>query len=161
MGIQALGWLKSLWRDTDITTRMKVLKAIIFPMATDGCESWVFTRRVEKRITAYENKCARKILRIPYTKHVTNEEVREVCLIEKEELLRMVKGRKLKFFGHMARHNSLQKTVMEGRVSGRWGRGCPRRRWEDDVKGMQGAGMLAQDRQTCRRIVITAMSDPG
>ena len=100
MGIQALGRLKSLWGDTDITTRIKVLKAIVFPMATYGCESWVFTGRVEeeKRITAYENKCARKILRIPYTKHVTNEEVREVCLIEKEELLRMIKRRKLKFF---------------------------------------------------------------
>ena len=65
MGIQALGWLKSLWRDTDITTRMKVLKAIVFPMATYGCEFWVFTGRVEKKITAYENKCTRKILRIP------------------------------------------------------------------------------------------------
>ena len=123
MGIQALGRLKSLWRDTDITTRMKVLKAIVFPMATYGCESWVFTGRVEKKITAYENKCTRKILRIPYTKHVTNEEVRKVCLIGKEELLRTVKRRKLKFFGHMARHNSLQKTVMEGRVAGRRGRG--------------------------------------
>ena len=134
-------------------------KAIVFPMATYGCEFWVFTGRVEKRITAYENKCARKILRIPYTKHVTNGEVREVCLIEKEEILRMVKKRKLKFFGHMARHNSLQKTVMAGRVSGRRGRGRPRRRWEDDVKGMldssmQGAGTLAQDRRTFRRTVM-------
>ena len=141
MGIQALGRLKSLWRDTDITTRMKVLKAIVFPMATYGCESWVFTGRVEKKITAYENKCTRKILRIPYTKHVTNEEVRKVCLIGKEELLRTVKRRKLKFFGHMARHNSLQKTVMEGRVAGRRGRGRPRRSWEDDVKGMLNTSM--------------------
>ena len=160
MGIQALGRLESLWRDTDITTRMKVLKAIVFPMATYRCESWMFMRRVEKKITAYENKCTRRILRIPYTKHVTNEEVCKVCLIGKEELLG-----KLKFFGHMARHNSLQKTVMEGKVAGRRGRGCPRR-WEDDVKGMlntsmQGAGTLAQDRRTFRKTVITAMSEPG
>ena len=98
MGIQALGRLKSMWRDTDITTRMKVLKAIVFPMATYGCESWVFTGRVEKKITVYENKCTRKILRIPYTKHVTNEEVRKVCLIGKEELLRTVKRRKAEVF---------------------------------------------------------------
>ena len=145
---------------------MKVLKAIVFPMATYGCESWMFTGRIEKRITAYENKCARKILSIPYTKHVTNEEVREVCLIEKEKLLGMLKRRKLKLFGHMARHNSLQKTVMEGRVSGRRGKGRPRRRWEDGVKGMlnssmQGAGTLAQDKRTFRRAVITATSEPG
>ena len=126
----------------------------------------MFTGRVEKKITAYENKCTRKVLRISYTKHVTNEEVRKVCLIGKEELLRTVKRRKLKFFGHMARHNSLQKTVMEGRVAGRRGGGRPRRRWEDDVKGMlntsmQEAGTLAQDRRTFRKTVITATSEPG
>ena len=73
-------------------------------------------------------------------------------LIGKEELLRMVKRRKVKFFGHMVWHNSLQKTVMEGRVARRQGRECLRRRWEDVVKGMlntsmQGAGTLDSSRQ--------------
>ncbi len=125
MGIQALGWLKSLWRDTDIITRIKILKAIVFPMATYECESWVFTGGVEKRTTAFENKCARKILRIPFTKHSANEEVCKICSFGKEEL--SVKRRKLKFFGHTARHNSLQNTVIEGRVAERRGIGRPRR----------------------------------
>ena len=54
MGIRTLFQLRSLWRDTDITTIMKILSAIVYPVATYGCESWVLTEGVEKRITAFE-----------------------------------------------------------------------------------------------------------
>ena len=56
------------------------------------------------------------------------------------------KEKKAEVFGHMARYNSLQKTVMEGRVAGRRGRGRPRRRWEDDVKGMLNISMQGLER---------------
>ena len=55
IGIRTLCKLWSLWKDTDVSTRVKVLKSIIFPVATYGCESQVLIAAVEKRVTAFEN----------------------------------------------------------------------------------------------------------
>ena len=72
-----------------------------------------------------------------------------MCKLEENELLRVVKRRKLKFLGHLMRHDNLQRMIIEGRTPGRRGRGRPRRRWEDEIRhslglNMRTAGLLAQ-----------------
>ena len=83
MGATAPGRLKSLWRDMDITIQMKILKVIVFPVASYGCESWVFKGGVEKWITAFENKCLQKILRIFMSNTPLTRKYAKVCLVEK------------------------------------------------------------------------------
>ena len=94
--------------------------------------------------------------RISYTERVKNEDVLKRLKV-KRELLNKSKSHKLSYFGHIVRHESIQKTVLEGRMEGRRGRGRPRRQWVDDIKDWSGKQLrectrLAQDRVAWRRL---------
>ena len=71
--------LDSIWKNSNITlkTKIRFMKAIVLATMTYGCESWTLNAQSEKRINAFEMKCYRKILRIPYTAHRTNENVKD------------------------------------------------------------------------------------
>ena len=101
MAVQALNIMQYLWKSASKQLKLKVLRTCIFPIATYGCETWVLRKLDIKRINAFEIKCYRKILRIPWIAHRTN------CSI------------KLKYFGHVTRHNGLEKTIMKGMVAGK------------------------------------------
>ena len=87
-------------------------------------------------------RCYRRLLNISYKDHVTNENVRrksQAAIGKYDELLTMVKKRKLRWFGHVYRSSGLAKTIMQGTVQGKRGKGRQKKRWVDNIKG--GTGM--------------------
>ncbi|KAK2189381.1 hypothetical protein NP493_108g04012 [Ridgeia piscesae] len=87
-----------------------------------ACESWTLTTNTERMIQAMEMRCLRKLLGITYRDHISNEEVRNrtrQAIGSHEELLTTVKGRKLKWYGHITRASGLAKTILlQGTVQG-------------------------------------------
>ena len=101
-------------------------------------------------------KCYRRLLKISWTEKVTNEEVRSRLQIENSYLITQFKKLKMSFFGHIKRHDTLEKTILEGKLEGKRKRGKPRRVWTDDIKNwlemsVKKAGNLAHDRDQYRR----------
>ena len=102
-----------------------------------ACESWTLTAELQGRIQAMEMRCYRKILHISYKDHVTNEEVRakiQRAIGPHEDLLTIVKRRKLQWYGHVSRSLGLAKTILQGTVKGRRRQGGQRKRWEDNIR---------------------------
>ena len=121
--------------------KVKLHKSLIVSTFLYGCESWTITAETERRIQAFEMKCLRKLLGISYREHRTNESVRqevEAVCGKFESLLETVKRRKLKWFGHVCRHDSLSKTILQGTVAGGRKRGRPRKSWLDNIKEWTG-----------------------
>ena len=139
----ALAKLEILWKDKSIalTSKVRLLRAITLSTALYGCESWTLTAEMERRLQAFEFRCYRKILRIPYTAHRTNESV-WAEITEKggpqEHLLVTIKRRKMRWFGHVNRSNGLAKLIMQGSVEGRRSRGRPRMSWLDNIRVWTG-----------------------
>ena len=91
---------------------------------------------MEKKVVAFENKSHRRLLGITYRQKITNVIVKEkiVSLVEYYvPLLAIVKKRKLCWFGHITRHNSLAKTILQGKVDGKISQGRPRLNWMNNI----------------------------
>ena len=120
----ALTKLKPIWRDNNISLGLKVklMRSLVISIFLYACESWTLTAELEKRMQAFEMRCYRRLLDISYKDHVTNEEARRKILEtigEYDELLTLVKKRKLRWFGHVSRSSSLAKTILQGTVKGK------------------------------------------
>ena len=100
----------------------------------------------EKKITSFEMKCYRKILRISWTERKTNDSVLEQLGVKAPQLLNLIKKQKLSYFGHIKRHNTLDKLFLEGT-----GRGRPRRRWTQDIGEWMGVSTVEAGRQALER----------
>ena len=166
MATRKLNSLEKLWKATDNEMKLRVVRACVFPTATYGCEAWTLSKNMTKRINAFEMKCYRKILRVSWTEHRTNESITNELKVTPGSLLRTIKIQKLKYFGHVKRHNSLEKLILEGKIEGKRRQGRPRRRWEDDInewtkRTVADAGRLANDRMDYRHFVVAATSQPG
>ena len=101
-----------------------------------ACGSWTLTAELQRRIQAMEMRCYRKILRISYKDHVTNEEVRAInqqAVAPHEDLLTIVKRRKLQWSGHVSRSSGLAKTILQGTVKGGRRQSRQMKRWEDNT----------------------------
>ena len=97
----------------------------------------VFRRKLCK------NSCYRRLLNISYKDHVTNEEVRkriQNAIGVHDEILTMVKKRKLRWYGHISRSSGMAKTILQGTVKGARRRGRQKKRWEDNIKEWTGMG---------------------
>ena len=121
------------------------------------CEALTLNAALQNRINAFEMKCYRKLLRIHYTAHRTNESVKEELVqnVGKVEMLVSIsKKRQLKCFGHVTRHNDthpLANNIMHGRAPGKRGRGRPKVTWIQNIREKIGlsaieAFTVAQDR---------------
>ena len=89
------------------------MRSIVISIFLYACESWTLTAELEKRTQTFEMNCYRRLLNISYKDHVTNEEVRrkiQAAIGEYDELLTLVKKRKLRWFGHISRSSGLAKT---------------------------------------------------
>ena len=161
----ALTKLKSFWRDNNVSfgSKVKLMRSLVISIFLYACESWTLTADLEKRTQAFEMRCYRGLLNISYKDHVTctNEEVRrkiQAAVGEYDELLTLVKKRKLRWFGHVSRSSGLAKTILQGTVKGK--RGRQKKRWGDNIKewtGMDFASSLkaaetGQDRKGLLRI---------
>ena len=162
--------LSTIWKDKDISlsTKIRLMRSLVISICLYACESWTLNKEIEKRIQAFEMRCYRRILGITYKDRVTNQEVEEKVRKAAgplKKLLRIVKERKLKWFGHITRSNGLAKTIMQGTVPGRRERGRPRRQWGDDIREWTGIGAdlcqrKAHNRQEWRKLVHVASAVP-
>ena len=117
--------------------------ARIFFFKELNCWLWFvihITDTTQRRIQAMEMRCYRKIPRISYKDHVTNEEVRAKIQQAIEDLLTIVKRRKLQWYGHVSRSSGLAKTILQGTVKGGRRQGRQRKRWEDNIRDWTGLG---------------------
>ena len=118
-------------RDITLSTKVHLLKAMVFPVVVYGCESWTI-KKAECRIDTFELWCQRRLLRVPWTARRFNQSILKVspgCSLE-ELMLKL----KLQYFGHlMQRIDSLEKTLMLGKIEGRRRRGRQRMRWLDGI----------------------------
>ena len=152
-----------MWKAQNIRTKLRVVRSCIFPIATYGCESWSLRKMDEKKIQAFEMNTYRRILRVPWTARRTNESIRDELNVKDNWLLNFIIRQKLTYFGHVKRHDGLERLVMEGIVQGRGRRrGRPKIRWEKDIRDRLGsiteAGRLAQNRTVFRAVVRDATS---
>ena len=106
-----------------------------------ACESWTLTAELQRRIQAMEMRCFCKILHISYKDHVTNWEVCakiQQAIGPHEDLLTVIKRRKLQWYGHVFRSSGLAKTILQGTVKGGRRQGRQRKRWEDNFREWTG-----------------------
>ena len=120
-------------RDISLTTRVCLVKAMVFPVIMYGCESWTVKKAERRRIDACELWCWRRLLRVPWTARRSNQsilkEIRPGISLEG-----MMLKLKLQYFGHLMRRvDSLEKTLMVGGIGGRRRRGRQRMRWLDGI----------------------------
>ena len=120
-------------RDVTLPTKVRLVKAMIFLLVMFGCESWSIKKAEHQRIGAFELWCWRRLLRVPWTARRSNQSIlREIS--PKYSLEGLMLKLKLQFFGHlMGRTDSLEKTLMLGKIEGRRRRGHQRMRWLDGI----------------------------
>ena len=135
LGRKAMTNLDSILKSRDITlpTKARLVKAMVFPVVMYGCESWTVKKAARQRIDAFELWCWIRFLRIPRTARRSNKsilkEISPGCSLE-GLMLKL----KLQYFSHlMRRADSLEKSLMLGKVEGRRRRGRQRMRWLDGI----------------------------
>ena len=114
-------------RDITLPTKVRLVKAMVFPVVMYGCESWTVKKAERQRSDTFELWCWRRLLRVPWTARRSNQSIlREIS----PGMLKL----KLQYFGLlMWRVDSLEKTLMPGGIGGRRRRGRQRRRWLDGI----------------------------
>ena len=134
--------MKPVWNDRSISlsSKIQLMHSLVTSIFLYACESWTLTAELQRRIQAMEMRCYRKILHISYKDHVTNEEVRakiQQAIGPHEDLLTIVKRRKLQWYGHVSRSSGVAKSILQGTVKGRRRQGGQRKRWEDNIRNGQ------------------------
>ena len=135
LGRKVITNLDSILKSRDITlpTKVCLVKAMVFPVVMYGCESWTIKKAECWRIDAFELWCWRRLLRVPWTARRSNQsilkEISPGCSLE-GLMLKL----KLQYFGHLLwRADSLEKSLMLGKIEGRRRRGWQRMRWLDGI----------------------------
>ena len=116
-----------------MSTKVHLVKVVVFPVVKYGCESWTTRKAENQRINGFELWCWRRLLRVPWTARRSNQStLKEISLgISLEGMMLKLK---LQYFGHlMERVDSLEKTLMLGGIGGRRRRGQQRLRWLDGI----------------------------
>ena len=128
-------------RDIILSTKVHLVKAMVFPVVMYGCESWTINKAEHRRIDAFELWCWRRLLRVPWTARRSNQSIlKEISLgCSLEGLMLKLK---LQSFGHlMRRADSFEKTLMLGKIEGRRRRGRQRMRWLDGITDSMDMGL--------------------
>ena len=110
-------------RDITLPTKIRLVKSMVFPVVMYGCESWTVKKAESQRIDAFELRCWRRLLRVPWTARRSNQSIlKEIS--PGISLEGMMLKLKLQYFGHLMRRvDSLEKTLMLGGIGGRRRRG--------------------------------------
>ena len=128
-------YLYSIFKSRDITlpTKVQLVKAMVFPVVMYGCESWTVQKADHRRIDAFELWCWRRLLRVPWTARRSKQSILKEISPE-YSLEGLMLKQKLQYFGHLIqRTNSLEKTLMLGKIEGGMRRGQQRMRWLNGI----------------------------
>ena len=134
--------LDSMLKSRDITlpTKVCLVKAMFFPVAVDGCESWTVKKAEHRRIDAFELWCWKRFLKVPWIARRSNQSILKE-IIPGCSLEGLMLKLKLQYFGHlMRRADSLEKTLMLGKIEGRRRIGQWRIRWLDIITDSMDIG---------------------
>ena len=120
-------------RDITLQTKVHLGKAMFFPVVMYGCESWTIEKAEHQRIDAFELWCWRRLLRIAWTARRSNQSILKEISPE-HSLEGLMLKLKLQYFGHLIRRtDSLEKTLMLGKIEGKRRNGRQRMRWLDGI----------------------------
>ena len=139
-------------RDITLLTKVHLVKAMVFPVVMYGCENWTIKKAEHWRIDAFELWCWRRLLRVPWTARRSNQSILKEISPE-YSLEGLILKLKLQYFGHlMWRTDSLEKTLMLGKMEGRSRRGPQRVRWLEDITDLMDMSLsrlreLVMDRE--------------
>ena len=158
LGRKAMTNLDSILKSRDITlpTKVHIVRAMVFPVVMYGFENWTIKKAEHQRIDAFQLWCWRRLLRIPWTARGSNQSVlKEINPEYSLEGLML----KLKYFGHlMGRADSLEKSLILGKIEGRRRRGCQSMRWLDGITNAMNMNLgilweMVRDREGWRVVV--------
>lgn len=156
--------MSKIWKDRSVTkeTKIRLVRSLVFSIATYGAETWTIKMNMRKRIDAFEMWCWRRMLRVSWTEHRTNQSVADEIQIP-DQLSKIINRSILKYYGHISRRDddNLERLIIQGKMEGKRPRGRSPRRWTDQVKELSKRPLaecsrIAKNREEWREVVLAA-----